>query len=210
MQGVSCSEKGYVLLCFVNMKICVRPADAGDAPIIGMAVMSAVGAEHIAEMKVSVGDAEKLFAALAALADSQYSYTNTLVAVDDEDKVVGVCVAYDGARLYHLRKRFIEMAADTFSIDGETIDDETDASEYYLDSLWVAPEYRKQGIAGKLISTAALRAKAAGKPLGLLCDPDNVHALKLYCGTGFKEIGKRAFMGISMLHMQLRRATLQE
>ena len=39
--------------------------------------------------------------------DSQYSYRNTLVAMD-EDKVVGISVSYDGGRLHELRRAFIE------------------------------------------------------------------------------------------------------
>ncbi len=41
--------------------------------------------------------------------DSQYSFKNTLVAMDG-DKVVGISVSYDGGKLHTHRKAFIESA----------------------------------------------------------------------------------------------------
>ena len=44
--------------------------------------------------------------------DSQYSYKNTMVAVDG-DKVVGISVCYDGSKLHELRRPFLELALST-------------------------------------------------------------------------------------------------
>lgn len=53
---------------------------------------------------------EDLLTELVALEKSQYSYTNTLVALNDEDEVIGVCVSYDGSQLHDLRQPFIDAA----------------------------------------------------------------------------------------------------
>ena len=77
--------------------------------------------------------------------DSQYSYRNTLVAMDAE-RVVGISVSYDGGRLHELRRAFIEAAKEHIGKDHSGMDDETQAGELYLDSLTVLPEYRRQAL----------------------------------------------------------------
>ena len=47
-------------------------------------------------------DFYKMMTMLVERKDSQYSYQNTLVAMD-ADKVVGISVSYDGGRLHELR-----------------------------------------------------------------------------------------------------------
>ena len=63
--------------------------------------------------------------------DSQYSYRNTLVAVED-DRVVGIAVSYDGAQLHQLRLAFFTMAKEFLNRDHSGMDDETQAGELYL------------------------------------------------------------------------------
>lgn len=95
-------------------------------------------------------DFHKMMTSLVERTDSQYSYKNALVAMDN-DKLVGVAVSYDGALLHELRQVFIEVAREQIGKDHSLIDDETQAGELYLDSLAVIPEYRRQGIAQRLL-----------------------------------------------------------
>jgi len=97
-----------------------------------------------------LNDFHKMMTMLVERENSQYSYRNTLVAMDG-DKVIGISVSYDGARLHELRRAFIEAAKKYIGKDHSGMDDETQAGELYLDSLAVLPEYRRQGIARKLI-----------------------------------------------------------
>ena len=102
--------------------------------------------------------------------DSQYSYKNTLVAIDG-NKVVGISVSYDGGRLHELRRAFIEAAKEHIGKDHSGMDDETQAGELYLDSLAVLSDYRRQGIARKLLLATKERANRLGLPcVGLLVD----------------------------------------
>ena len=85
----------------------------------------------------------------------------------------------------------------------DSLPGETEADEFYLDTLMTLPEYRGKGVARALIADAALKAQRAGKPLGLLCDKDNDRARRLYESVGFVNVGERPFAGHLMTHFQI-------
>ncbi|MDE6301363.1 MAG: GNAT family N-acetyltransferase [Muribaculaceae bacterium] len=185
----------------------IQSAHRSDAPIIATAVMEAVGSEICMNF---AGSAERLslvtevFERLASDDCSQYSYRNALVAVAPGGRVAGVIVAYDGALLHSLRPRFIEIANEVLGLhmSDEDFVDETDESEVYIDSLYVLSEYRGRGLAGALIEAAIKRNSDCGKPAGLLVDPDNPKARKVYERLGFRDVGMRPFADVMMHHMQ--------
>ena len=83
--------------------------------------------------------------------------------------------------------------------------DETDSSEFYLDSLAVFPEYRGRGIGAKLI--LAVKEKAFNeynKNLGLLVDFENPDAERLYQSVGFERADVKDFLGHKMWHLVIR------
>lgn len=174
--------------------------------LIARSIMDAVGEEiclDLAGKDHTLADVERMFKGLVEREDSQYSYLNTIVAVDETDgKAVGVCVGYDGARLYELRKAFIDAAARELGLDFENIVDETDDSEIYLDSLAVLPEYRGRGIARMLLKAFIANAEKLGKPAGLLVEKKKVNARRLYENVGFRQVGERPFCGVVMDHLQ--------
>ncbi|MBQ2197074.1 MAG: GNAT family N-acetyltransferase, partial [Prevotella sp.] len=106
-------------------------------------------------------DFRSMMTMLVEREDSQYSYRNTLIAMDG-DKVVGISVSYDGGRLHELRRAFINAAKECLGKDHSGMDDETQAGELYLDSLAVLPEYRRQGIASTLLLATKERANQYG------------------------------------------------
>lgn len=184
----------------------IIPAEIEHAPYIGQAVTMAIGNDLAADLAGpdhTVDDVEAMFTSLARREDSQYSYRNSLIAVDSDNNVMGVIVSYDGARLHQLRKAFMSEAGTAIGLrfDGDP-DDETDPDEYYLDSLAVFPPYRGQGIARKLIEAASIRATQAGKPLGLLVSKTNPDARHLYDSLGFRPVGNRPFAGELMTHLR--------
>ena len=183
----------------------IIPARPEDSRLIGKSVVDAIGieiAESLAGDKHSVDDVVDMFAMLAEREDSQYSYTNTLVAIDDDGKPVGVCIGYDGARLHELRKAFFFFFSSCLGLCLEGVEDECDADEFYLDTIAVLPEYRGQGIAGALLRASIERAAKCGKPAGLLVDPINPNARRLYERVGFTKVGDRPFVHVMMDHMQ--------
>ncbi|MBJ2187738.1 MAG: GNAT family N-acetyltransferase [Muribaculaceae bacterium] len=186
----------------------IIPARKTDAPAIARTVMMAVGDEislSFAGTPDRLPLVTEVFTRLAESENSQYSYTNTLVALTPEGKVAGAIVSYDGAELHRLRREFISVANEVLGMDmrEEEFTDETSSDEVYLDSLCVFPEYRGQKLAGRLIEAACRRHVDAGKPVGLLVDPDNPRARRLYESLGFREVGQRPFAGVMMHHMQL-------
>lgn len=145
----------------------------------------------------------KMMTMLVEREDSQYSYQNTLVAMDAE-QVVGISVSYDGGCLHELRRAFIEAAKEQIGKDHSGMDDETQAGELYLDSLAVLPKYRRQGIARKLLLATKERANLLGLPrVGLLVDKDNPVGEALYTSVGFQYVNDNQWGGHPMKHLIL-------
>ena len=85
------------------------------------------------------------------------------------------------------------------------MDDETQAGELYLDSLAVLPEYRRMGIARKLVSATKKRAERLHLPcVGLLVDNDNPEGEAFYTSIGFRYVGDNQWGGHSMKHLVLQ------
>ena len=138
-------------------------------------------------------DFRKMMTILVEREDSQYSYRNTLVAMDE-----------DNERLHELRHAFIEAAKEHIGKDHSGMDDETQAGELYLDSLAVLPEYRRQGIARKLLLATKERANLLGLPrVGLLVDKDNPVGEALYTSVGFQYVNDNQWGGHPMKHLIL-------
>ena len=178
-----------------NIKI--REAVAADASLVGRVVLMALHYDETHPLA-------PIFAELAAREVSQYSYRNALVAEVD-GSVVGAIIGYDGARLYELRKPLFELMREKLG-SVPTVEDETSAGEFYIDSLAVLPQWRGHGVGGALISAARDRAFAAGhKRVGLIVDFENPRAEALYNSLGFERVGSRPFLGHQMWHLQKHR-----
>lgn len=177
-----------------------------DADFIADGILMAVTVDGEKEIGLpggpSIEETRKLFADLARRDDSQYSYRNTLIAVDDLDRPVGLIIGYDGAHLRILRDALLRMAEKRFGSHFTEIIDETSADEFYLDTLAVLPEHRKRGVGKALLWAACERAAKTGKPAGLLVAKDNPTARKLYESIGFRYVGDRSFFGEMMDHLQ--------
>lgn len=79
---------------------------------------------------------------------------------------------------------------------------ETEAGEFYLDSVGVLPEYRGQGIATLLFEAQCERAASSGhKVAGLIVDVDKPKAEALYARLGFRYIDDKDFFGHTMKHL---------
>lgn len=181
-----------------------------DAPMIAEAIMTAVGEELMANMAGSHSrdDVKGIFTRLARREDTQYSYLNTRIAVLPDGTKAGYCISYDGGKLLQLRRPFFEEANKVlgWNLSEDEVDylpPESTPDEFYLDSLATLPEYRGRGIASALIRDAAVKAKAASLPLGLLVADDNPQARKLYESLGFRPAARRPFAGEMMTDMRL-------
>ena len=185
-----------------GIKVAKKEQSASIARLIMMA-MTDDCCLHFCGVGYGLDDFYRMMTSLVEREDSQYSYKNTLVAMDDE-KVVGVAVSYDGARLNELRQAFIEVAKEQIGKDHSGMDDETQAGELYLDSLAILSEYRRQGIARKLLRATKEKADQMGLPcLGLLVDKGNPAGESLYASVGFRYVNDSNWGGHPMKHLVL-------
>ena len=184
----------------------IREASKSQAAEIASLIMTAMTDDcclYFCGEGYGLEDFRKMMTMLVEREDSQYSYQNTLVAMDAE-QVVGISVSYDGGCLHELRRAFIEVAKEQIGKDHSGMDDETQAGELYLDSLAVLPEYRRQGIARKLLLATKERANLLGLPrVGLLVDKDNPVGEALYTSVGFQYVNDNQWGGHPMKHLIL-------
>ena len=127
-----------------------------------------------------------------------YSYENTFVAEVD-GKIAGAMCAYDGADYQRLKQPIVDTLGDN---SGFANLKETEAGEFYLDSVGVMPEYRGLGIASLLFEAQCQRAVSLGHLVaGLIVDEDKPKAEALYIRLGFRYLDKKDFFGHTMKHM---------
>ena len=100
-----------------------------------MEAMNAECCQNFAGPKHTLVDFHRMMTRLVEMEDSQYSYRNVLAAYTSSGILAGICVAYDGAKLHQLRRRFYEAALEAFGIDYTGMTDETEDGEFYIDSL---------------------------------------------------------------------------
>lgn len=134
----------------------------------------------------------------AASEETIYSYENTLVAEID-GKIAGAMCAYNGADYQRLKQPIVDRLGPD---SGFAQLKETDAGEFYLDSVGVHPEYRGRGIASRLFEAQCERAASLGhKVAGLIVDVDKPQAEALYARLGFIYLDDTDFFGHRMKHM---------
>lgn len=186
-------------------KITVQPAIREQVESIAQLIMTAMTDEcclfFVGENQ-TIDDFKQTMICLVNDEQSQYSYTNTLVALHNND-VVGICVSYDGKDLRFLRSKFIEIAKRRFNRDFADMDDETQEGELYVDSLAVKKSFRGRGIAQELLKATIEKARNLHiNHVGLLVDCNNPLAEKLYSKVGFQYINNSTWGGHSMRHLQ--------
>lgn len=176
---------------------------AGDIAQLIMTAMTDECCMHFCGEGHGLDDFRRMMRELVSQEDSQYSYRNTLVAMAGQ-RLVGIAVSYDGGRLHELRHAFVTAAREQLGKDHSNMADETQAGELYLDSLAVIPEYRRRGIAQRLIRATKEKATAMGLPcVGLLVDKGNPSGEALYAATGFRYAGDSRWGGHEMKHLVL-------
>lgn len=169
-------------------------------------------AEIVDLMMLAMGDLPFKFAASAdkAIASSllkqfvlmdgnQYSLSNTFV-YELNEKVVGAINAYDGGAIEQLRKPFFDYIREAFHHGVFDMDVESEAGEYYIDTLAVNPSYQGKGIGKDLIKYVIDHAEKSGfDQVGLLVS--NPDAKRLYEKLGFKKVGFRNLLGNTHEHL---------
>lgn len=192
-----------------GLKISVRGCRREDAPEVARLLMMAWPVEDFLAMDKSM-TMESLHDIVTGYVSSEnnlYSYSNTLVAVAvaaDGEKIAGAMNCYDGAFYESLKRPVMEDLQRRTGSNGFGQQKETEAGEFYLDSVAVDPDFRSHGIGSSLFHAAIRRAAEEGhSKVGLIVDVDKPKAEALYLRLGFRTVGYRDFFGHEMKHMQL-------
>ena len=180
-----------------------RKEQSADIARLIMMAMTDDCCQYFCGTGYGLADFHRMMTMLVGREDSQYSYKNTLVAMDGE-RLVGIAVSYDGGRLHELRQTFIQAAKEHLGKDHSGMDDETQAGELYLDSLAVVSEYRRQGIAQRLLKATKKKTDKMGLPcVGLLVDKGNPAGEAFYASVGFRYLNDSSWGGHPMKHLVL-------
>ena len=136
--------------------------------------------------------------------ENQYSYQNCW-AIEIENEIVAVAVIYNGSELHKLREAVAKEIKTMFNKDFNP-EDETEANEYYIDSISVNPKQQGQGLGSYLLQFLIDEyVYKRNETLGLLVDKDNSNAKKLYLKLGFEIVGEKILAGKEMEHLQYKK-----
>lgn len=181
------------------MNVIIRPASKDDARIIAEAVAMAIGTASV--VHYCGEDYMTALQEAACAEETQYSYIGALIAEVDGLPAGALC-GYDGALLEPLREGTLEVIR-KYNPAVRIADDETEAGEFYIDSIGVLPQFRGLGIGAMLLGEMTRQAHEAGhKHVALIVDEDNPSAEKLYTHLGFRHVGTRMFFGHRMWHLR--------
>lgn len=134
--------------------------------------------------------------------DNQYSWQNCWVLTID-DTIQAAINIYDGAALEILRLPILNYI---HTIHSQKInpENETQAGEWYIDSLGVNKTIQGKGLGSILLEFVIDEfVNKKQQTLGLLVDVENPKAKVLYERLGFKVVGDKTLMGHQLQHMQL-------
>ena len=186
-------------------RIIIRQARKEEAAQIAQLFLLAWPVEEMAQSSgITAEMLHESVTGFAAREDTIYSYTKTFVAEvagegEGSGEIVGAMCGYDGADYQKLKQPIVDILGEDSAFAQLR---ETEAGEYYLDSVGVMPEHRGKGIASRLFDAHFKRAAAQGhKVAGLIVDVDKPKAEALYARLGFKHVGNKDFFGHEMKHM---------
>lgn len=181
----------------------IRPAKKSDYISVAPLIVQAMNDLAMKFTKSSnLEKAVPVFDYFFQQSGNQYSYENTLV-YEENGEIIGSITGYDGSELNELRTPFLDYLLENFGFE-QIPEDETEAGEFYLDTVSVSHLHQGKGIGKKLIEAMIQHAKGKGfRKVGLLVDIENPSAKKLYERIGFKVLKTKNLMGGKYEHLVL-------
>lgn len=180
----------------------LRDARPSDAPFLAECIMAGM---HFTDFDKCMTDDMSLILKRLTLCeerpDTLYTYARTRVA-ELAGQPAGALLSYPGELYKELKestfKEFWQAFFEEFAHD----DPETEAGEYYLDSLAVLPAFRRQGIGRALLEDGIRIGRGLGyDQIALVADSDYPHLIRLYESVGFVPAGRRHAFGTDFLRM---------
>lgn len=183
----------------------IRKATSIDAPDIAECLqlaMESIVYEFIGKNDPTV--AYEFLLHFVTQKNNQYSYENCWV-VSNENQIIGAINIYKGANLNTLRMPIINYLKTNFNRE-IIIDDETQAGEYYIDTLGVKSAQQGKGIGSTLLQFCIDEfVHKQNQTLSLLVEKENVAAKRLYEKLGFIYQSEKNLVGKQLEHMQIIR-----
>ncbi|PBJ16043.1 GNAT family N-acetyltransferase [Flavobacterium sp. ACN6] len=134
--------------------------------------------------------------------NNQYSYENCYIA-EENNEIIGAVDIYKGEDIERLRKPIIEYVRDHYNPEFNP-ESETEAGEFYIDSLGINPNHQGKGIGSQILHFLITEYVQTNKQtLGLLVEEENPLAKKLYLKLGFKVVGQKTLVGKKLEHLQI-------
>lgn len=175
----------------------IRHAKTTDSEFIAYSVADAVGMSNPSAKLM------EWMQQLCLSTDTLYSWQNTLIA-ETNGQPAGSLTLYPGNDYATMRHTTFELIKQAMGQDFSTMDMEALPGEYYLDSLSVRPQFRRQGIGTALLRAGINQATIHGeKTVTLACEPGNKKAYKLYHELGFRRTGTLFIFGENYWKMAL-------
>lgn len=182
----------------------IRKAKPEEASMIAPLILLAM--EDIAYSFIGERSKEKALRFLEGLvseANNQYSYEHCWVMASG-DTIAAAAIVYNGNDLAMLRVPVARKIKSMFNRPF-TPEDETQAGEYYIDSVGVDPSQQGKGIGSEIFRFLIEEyVEKNRQTLGLLVDKDNPGAKKLYLNLGFEVVGEKVFAGKQLEHLQYK------
>ena len=129
--------------------------------------------------------------------NNQYSYENTLV-YEKDNQILGSLVYYNGAHIATLSQTVFDFVHSSYG-HHIRLEPETQAGEYYIDTLSVSPKAQGKGIGSSLL--LHLKEQLKGETIGLLVSMENPQAEKLYQRMGFVYADMKMLAGAPYKHL---------
>lgn len=176
----------------------IRKATKADADFVALVLMEALSRQALladGSLKPELKELHQQIIKLVLHEGTLYHWRHATLALNDDGTPVGGLIAYDGANYHAMRELTFALFEGELSFDPTTMEDESQAGEYYLDSLCTLPPYRRQGIGARLLQQAISDARALGLRATLAVSPENPKAAALYAQMGFQDDGPMFIFG---------------
>ena len=181
-----------------------------DAPQVALIMAEALG-DDIMERCLANGNEiqtadrrrMELLRQVALHDDTLYSYRHCTLVRTADGQTAGGLIAYPGDDYLHRRRVTFSMVSELIRFDVDKMDPETQPQEFYLDSMAVWPQFRRQGIARMLMRHGIQTGLGMHRTVTLACAPDNDGAHRLYTSLGFRNNGSLFIFDEDYIRMEL-------
>ncbi len=176
--------------------VTIRDARKEDAPFLAECILAGFHFSDFDEMvSDDMSDTLERLTECEACEDTLYSFTKTRVAEVDGTPA-GALLSYPGELYLELRDKTFREYWPAFFTEHPESDPETDPGEYYLDSLAVHPDYRKQGIGKALLEDGIIKGASQGfKRISIIAETEYPHLIRYYESLGFVPADHRNVFG---------------